>query len=69
MLGTDTFPALWLPLDSKILPKQVEYDTVNSEFGVIATIVMVLLDLVTDGDWKGSNSSSTFDDRFSSTTL
>ncbi|KAI2490595.1 hypothetical protein MHU86_23969 [Fragilaria crotonensis] len=61
MLGTPTFPALHLPLNSDILPKQSNDDTYNCAFGVIATLAMVLRDLIVD--------DATFDDQFSATAL
>jgi hypothetical protein len=61
MLGTPSFPALHLPLDSTILPKQSNNDTYNCAFGVIATLAMVLRDLIVD--------DAMFDDQFSATAL
>ena len=63
MLGTNAFPALHLPFDIELLPKQSEGDNYNCGFGVIATMTMILHDLVLD------DSHSTFDDLFSSTAL
>ena len=68
MLGTTALPALHLPLDSEILPKQSTEDNYNCGYGVIATIV--LRDMVLNDDWtNSSNSRSTFDDRFSCSAL
>lgn len=61
MLGTPTFPALHLPLNSDILPKQSNNDTYNCAFGVIATLAMVLRDLIVD--------DASFDEQFSATAL
>ncbi len=63
MLGTNAFPALYLPIDFEFLSNQSEEDNHNCGFGVIATMAMVLRDLVLD------DSRSTFDDLFSSTAL
>jgi hypothetical protein len=63
MLGTNAFPALHLPIDFEILPKQSEEDNHNRGFGVIATMAMVLRDLVLD------ISRSTIDDLFPSAAL
>ena len=63
MLGTHAFPALHLPFDIEILPIQSKVDNYNCGFGFIATMAMILRDLVLD------DSRSAFDDLFSSTAL
>ena len=52
-----------LPFNIEILPIQSEEDNHNCGFGIIATMAIILRDLVLD------NSRSTFDDLFSSTAL
>ena len=64
MLGTHAFPALHLPFDIEIFPKQSkEYDDHKCGFGLLTTMAMILRDLVLD------DSHSTFDYLFSSTAL
>ena len=63
VLGTNAFPALHLPFNIEILPKQCKEDDYNCDFGIITTMAMILRDLVLD------DSRSTSDDLFSSTAL